>query len=495
VQLGAQFARKRRQRGRASSPTAPTVCRSSSVRGQSIRASLVDVGSPSDPLKDLLAEFARVVHPLRLENASGDPRQKIPLLIFGYAQFPKWEELGRQVAGDAALSQLFPPSGSTKDRFVYRSVGGIAPVNPANVAGAVCEAAWLTWQRTSNVAPTADEFVAEVGETLDRLRRAAIGEAVTMPVRVGLAGAKMPPGRSEIVLPWCRIRPTDERDALPMGMGNLQNAGEVQTTDASGNTVSISYSGDLVAELDLPYVIRTADRYFGAQQTEQDPWPAQLDASADERRAVIKPIECIRAAFTLAEIVTNGSLVSTWRCEVDPLEGFGYGLSMSDSRRSRIFPHQMSEDEVARWTEWMERVWKFYDHVPIAIRRLLRAVSEIKPQPEDTLIDAVVVWENVFGTPQEATMRITFSMARILAQTPEDRRDRWNEFKKIYTLRSDLVHGNEKVEKLAPAQLYDAANRAVPISGALLRTLMLSHPNLLTDYKNGGDRSAAVLLS
>lgn len=451
------------------------------------------VGSPSDPLKDLVAEFARMVYPLKRDNVSLVPGQKTPLLMFGYIQFPRWNELGQLIAGDDALAGLFPPSGSTKDRFVYRSVGGIGPVSPSNVAGTICEAAWLAWQQKSNVPPTADEFVAEVCETLDRLRRAAGGEKVTMPVKVGLAGVKLPASRSEIVLPWCRIRSADERDAE--AMAHLENGGELRTTDASGNTVSVSYSGDLVAEFDLPYAIRTADRYFGAGQAEQDPWPTQLDPTPDERRARIKPVDCIRAGFTLAEIVTNGSLVPTWQCEVDPLEGFGCSIGWSDSRRSRIFPHQLSEDEVDRWTEWIERSWKFYDHIPIAITRLLRAVSEIKPRPEDTLIDAIVVWENIFGTPQESTMRITFSMARILAQTPDERRDRWKEFKDIYTLRSDVVHGNDKSQKLSPAQLYNAANRAVPISVELLRRLMLSHSNLLTDHKNGAERSAVVLLS
>jgi len=90
-------------------------------------------------------------------------------------------------------------------------------------------------------------------------------------------------------------------------MRYLKNAGEVQTTDGGGNTVTVSYSRDLVAELDLPYAICTADHYFGAGQAGQDSWPTQLDATADERRTGIKPVDCIRAAFTLAEITTYGS--------------------------------------------------------------------------------------------------------------------------------------------------------------------------------------------
>ena len=78
----------------------------------------------------------------------------------GYIQFPKWDQLGQLVAGDAALSKLFTPSDNTKDRFVYRSVGGIGPVSPNNVAGTICDAAWVAWQQISNVPPTEDQFVA-----------------------------------------------------------------------------------------------------------------------------------------------------------------------------------------------------------------------------------------------------------------------------------------------------------------------------------------------
>lgn len=454
---------------------------------------MAGVSAPSDPLKELLSDFARMVHPLKRDNVSLVPGQKTPLLMFGYIQFPRWNELGQLVAADDDLAKLFPASGSTKDVFVYRSVGGIGPVTPTNVAGTICEAAWLAWQQKSNAIPEADQFVAEVCDMLDRLRKAARGDRIMMPVKVGLAGAKLPDGRSEIVLPWCRIRPADQRDADVMAL--VEDTGEIQTTDANGNTVAVSYRGDLVAEFELPYVIRTADRFFGAGQAEQDPWPAELNATRDERRAGIKCVDCVRAGFTLAEVVANGSLATTWRCEVDPLDGLGCSIGWSDSRRSRIFPHQLSEDEVDRWTEWMKRSWQFYDQIPISVTRILRAVSEVKPRPEDTLIDAIIVWENIFGAPQEATLRITFSMARILEDDPAKRRDRWKEFKDIYTLRSDIVHGNERTEKVTPTEMFDAANRAVPISVKLLRTVMVSHPTLLTDCKNGAERSAVVLLS
>ncbi|BBX38042.1 hypothetical protein MMAG44476_34354 [Mycolicibacterium mageritense DSM 44476 = CIP 104973] len=448
--------------------------------------------APADPLKDVLAEFANWAYPVKRENMSLVPGQPTPLLMYGYMSFPKWNDLGELVHRDAGLVKLFPPTGSTKDRFVYRSVGGIGVVNPFNLGGTLCEAAWLVCQQKLRATPTAEQFVAEVGECLDLLRKAASGGTVMTPVKVGLAGVKLPESRSEIVLPWCRIRRAEEQD-FP-SMPHPDSDGEVQTTDSAGNAVSVSYRGDLVAEFDLPCVMRFADYVVGADLANREPWPTQLDPTAADNHVNVKPVDCIRSGLALAQVVTHGSLVETWRSEVDPLEGFGCSVRFANSRRSQIFPNQLSEADVDLWTEWMQRTWTFYDNIPIAITRLLRAVSEVKPRPEDTLIDAIIVWENIFGAPQESTMRITMAMARVLATAEAERRDRWEEFKKIYTLRSDIVHGNEKFRKLTPSQVYATAAKAVPISIELLRTVMQSHPDLLTQYKNGAERSAAVLL-
>ncbi|MEX3644730.1 hypothetical protein [Mycolicibacterium porcinum] len=447
----------------------------------------------ADPLKDLLAEFAHWVYPVKRDNMSLIPGQPTPLLMYGYASFPNWNELGELVRGDTGLAKLFPPAGSTKDRFVFRSVGGIGVVYPLNVAGTLCEAAWLTCQQKLPATPTAEQFVAEVGDCLDRLRRAVSGEKVMMPVRVGLAGVKLPESRSEIVLPWCRIRHAEDQDfpSLP----NPESEGEIRTTDPAGNAVSVSYRGDLVAEFELPCVFRFADHVFGADLADREPWPTQLDPTAADNHVSVKPVDCIRSGLALAQVVTLGSLVETWRAEVDLLEGFGCSVRFANSRRAQIFPNQLTEADVERWTEWMQRAWTYYDNIPIAITRLLRAVSEVKPRPEDTLIDAIIVWENIFGAPQESTLRITMAMARVLAATEAERRERWEEFKKIYALRSDIVHGNEKFRKLTPTQVYATAAKAVPISVELLRTVMQSHPDLLTEYSNGAERSAAVLLS
>lgn len=396
----------------------------------------------NDSLKDLLAEFASWVYPIKRDNISLVPGQPpmMLMLMHGYGSFPRWNELGELVHRDAGLAKLFPPAGSTKERFVYRSVGGIGVTYPLNVAGTVCEAAWLTCRQKLHTTPTVEQFVAEAGACLDRLREAASGKTVTSPVKVGLAGVKLPDSRSEIILPWCRIRRAEEHD-FPQMMPIPDGGGEVGTTDSAGNTVSVSYRGDLVAEFELPCEFRFADYVLGADAGNREPWPSQLDPTAADGHARVKPVDCIRSGLALAQVVSNGSLVETWRSEIDLLEGPGCSVTYIDSRRSQIFPNQLSEADVDSWTEWMQRAWTFYDNIPIAITRLLRAVSEIKPRPEDTLIDAIIVWENIFGAPQETTMRITMAMARVLSDTEEKRRQRWAEFKKSTLCAATLSTG------------------------------------------------------
>lgn len=56
-------------------------------------------------------------------------------------------------------------------------------------------------QQKSNVPPEPDEFVAEVSESLERLRRAAGGDTVTMPVKVGLDGMSVDLRMRSVSLP------------------------------------------------------------------------------------------------------------------------------------------------------------------------------------------------------------------------------------------------------------------------------------------------------
>lgn len=79
--------------------------------------------------------------------------------------------------------------------------------------------------------------------------------------------------------------------------------------------------------------------------------------------------------------------------------------------------------------------------IEIAIKRLLGAVCT-RDNDDDALIDAVMCWENVIGSESEVTFRICASIARLLAKNNAERSEIYKKLKKIYGIRSSLVHGN-----------------------------------------------------
>ena len=76
------------------------------------------------------------------------------------------------------------------------------------------------------------------------------------------------------------------------------------------------------------------------------------------------------------------------------------------------------------------------------MRRLLKAAGE-RDDPIDVLVDAVVAWENLFGSKTESTFRVTAAVATLLEPSDKEQRDvLQKELSGIYDRRSRLVHGD-----------------------------------------------------
>jgi hypothetical protein len=61
------------------------------------------------------------------------------------------------------------------------------------------------------------------------------------------------------------------------------------------------------------------------------------------------------------------------------------------------------------------------------------------------LVDAVIVWENVFDAKQETTMRVTSSLAWLLGDSVQDKQAKQRTYKTIYELHSGIVHGSREL--------------------------------------------------
>jgi hypothetical protein len=73
------------------------------------------------------------------------------------------------------------------------------------------------------------------------------------------------------------------------------------------------------------------------------------------------------------------------------------------------------------------------------LKRLQYAIFE-RRNPEDAIVDAIIAWEGMFSEKFETTFKVTASMAKFLRSVSE-REKLFVRLKKLYDLRSDLVHG------------------------------------------------------
>jgi hypothetical protein len=128
--------------------------------------------------------------------------------------------------------------------------------------------------------------------------------------------------------------------------------------------------------------------------------------------------------------------------------------------------------------------------IEVAVRRLLSALE--RPTATDGFIDAVIGWDNLFGTRQgESTMRIAFSFAHLLGKDDVSRREEISaEIRAAYDLRSQIVHGSEAEVPLEDA--YEKRGRAIQLLEQALDALLLDRPDLLSG--DGADRSHSLLI-
>lgn len=117
-----------------------------------------------------------------------------------------------------------------------------------------------------------------------------------------------------------------------------------------------------------------------------------------------------------------------------------------------------------------------FNKLNFGIKRLLSAVGD-RPDPNDAFIDAIIVWENVFGVKSETTFRITASLAKLLEDTNVEKRNELQKrLKKLYSKRSNIIHG---VEELPVEKSQELKNEALSISIKTLKILFQDRRDLI----------------
>lgn len=262
----------------------------------------------------------------------------------------------------------------------------------------------------------------------------------------------------------------------------VQSAAQIGT----GKSVTVSYRGELVLDASLPYglVLKSWD------VMEEGPTDFPHVKGADSMR---RRVEGIQLAILLAVKRPPGSWATArlaWQWIADPFSQ-GRALVWTDARSSPVLmPYELTESdcgEVATWSTRIESHWA--PRVDIAVRRVLSA-AHARTDPADRLVDAVIAWENLFGTSQgETRLRITSAMTWLLEPSKAARPALQRPLKQLYDDRSKIVHG----AKFDDRAMVQHGNEALVFALRSLEKLFRDRPDVL-GLVDGAARSLHLIL-
>lgn len=307
---------------------------------------------------------------------------------------------------------------------------------------------------------TADNFVRTVLEQYETVVRAAQGDKPTVHYVFGLAGFSLNQSAS-ISMPWGTIHPFQSRrfvNTLHFRRSSVTSTAVL----VAPRPIHVSFSRDASPEVSV-----------------------DLDEFPNETRMrSLAPL-----AFALGTSAQNRCApLITFETVIDP---FSPGWSCSTPNHAR--PYLSAVTIVGKAIEPIESMARILEeknqaNLQIAANKLVSAISQ-RNDSVDSLIDAVTAWENLVGTKNETTFRVTASLANLLHSTLVAREKCRRELSHIYDLRSKIIHGSsfkhEEIER--------AKQTAIDTGVAALKALYTHRGELLA--LTSTDRSNRLLMS
>ncbi|XBB68015.1 hypothetical protein ABFU82_01535 [Nocardioides sp. WV_118_6] len=302
---------------------------------------------------------------------------------------------------------------------------------------------------------TVTALVNELNTSLAALRRLAAGEAVEVPAHVGLSGVILPDGLT-IELAVGRLRAVSESDHEI-----LNDLGRVTCVLSTSFALRFVQAEPIVLEDETAYI---------------EAWRRTEPAARKAHREFQDRIDQARLALLLAS--DGETFLATHevsRHVSDPAAQFGYSSwdgTRHTPQQQRVQPEQAVD--AARWFTTVREVHP--ESLDIAVSRILRAATA-RWDGSDAFIDAIMAWENAFGSSSETTFKVTASIAKLLRPTqPTEREHLRKELAALYGKRSSLVHGSKE---LSPEDARRHSTRAIAIGLDVLRSLYTSRDDLL----------------
>ena len=314
---------------------------------------------------------------------------------------------------------------------------------------------------------TFESLSGSLGDSLEALRSLADGKEVKVPTVIGYSGISLEDGQS--------INFTD---------------GVIRGVRPAERGILLNNSGATGAVYETTYAARILHVFKG------DPggadWAKQFMKYRSRIEESIRTFEYNLDKVRLALLLCSdeGTLLASKeesRLVIDPANMGGSSYwSASDHTPTNSQISSDSHGEVVSMYDVIRK--KHPESLNIAMKRLLSAASS-RWDSNDALIDALISWENMFGTRTETTFRVTASLAKILEENAEKRLELQKELNKLYGVRSSMVHGAKEPDPDAAAKNRQRVIR-VAING--LKALYSERPELLSMPSE--ERSKTVLL-
>lgn len=266
-----------------------------------------------------------------------------------------------------------------------------------------------------------------------QLRRTANGLPIESLEIVGLEGFRIAPG-SSINTPWGIIYPshTDERDLAMYRLGNWPIAGCVLVRKRE---IKVEFKGGAEPIFTSPHRPNTPD--FVSLLL-----PLAVALSSENPESPVAP--------TLA-----------WSTFLHPFAAsVGMTKTYPSTGARSAFLTGTSNEEVERWAALVHE--HHHHHVDAAARRLIAAIAR-RQDMLDSILDLVMVWENLVGGRGDTTLRVCGSIAKVLETDPVKRAQMYRRLQEVYDLRSRIVHGEHKPAANDREILHTAMRSAVEL--------------------------------
>lgn len=298
---------------------------------------------------------------------------------------------------------------------------------------------------------------------IEVLRRLANGQQATYSSFIGIRGLRFR-GFAAIELPGATLRQFRDNANPGMHTGRtVVSHSDGEAPEYSGHVLEIFHSTEISSN-------NGATNSGNSRETNQ----FQEDI-----------LQKLRFSAVFATFADHGPVPTFYEVGFPLISLGNYGLC-GGSPGDYIEIDEAVREKLIEWYAVLNN--KNLEKVHTPLKRLQYAIFE-RRNPEDAIVDAVIAWEGLFSEAFETTFKVTGSMAKFL-RSGQQRKAFFLRLKKLYNLRSELVHGGTST-LLKNENIQNVRSEVINI-GLECVTKIISDDRLLS--MDSGERIRSILV-